>query len=104
MTLFATQLQSKDCGRFVFSRFIVQDPNLQELKLVEIFMGQLCSYDGKEYQPITTSDSLANHFIFGVVFHSQDSQNHELPQLETPHQPKVDEKHRVKQTIRKLKR
>ena len=104
LTLFTTQLQSKDCGRLVFSRFIVQDPNLQTLKLVETFMGQLFAYDGKEYGPITTSDFLANHFIFGVVFHSQDSQNHELPPLETPHRPKVDEKHRVKQTISKLKR
>ena len=104
LSRFAEQLLSADCGRFSFSRLIVQDPTLQELKLVEILMGQLCEYNGKEYQPLSTSEALTNHFIYGIVFHSRESQNQELPPLETPHPPKVDEKHRVKQTIRKMKR
>ena len=67
-------------------------------------MGQLCEYTGKEYQLLTSSESLANHLIYGIVFHTQESLFQELPPLDTPHPPKVDEKHRVKQTIGKVKR
>ena len=94
---------SSSWGKFSFSRFIIQDP-FQELKLVEIVMGQLCEYTGKNYQLLTSSDSLVNSSIYGIVFHIGESQPQEPLALQTPHPPKIDEKHRVKQTICKVKR
>ena len=96
-------LLSRECGRFTLSRFLIQD-SCQELKLVEIVMGQLCEYTGKDYHLLSSSDSLANHSFYGLVFHAGAKQPQEPLVLQTPHPPKIDDKHRVKQTICKVKR